>query len=86
VAASEPSTSLPEELRHFLASTAGRDLPVMITVVETKDKLSQAAEAVEEMLQDGLIVVSDVDIVRLIRRTVPTRWRRAAQAFPASTP
>jgi len=44
----------------------GRDLPVMIAVVETEDKLSQAAEAVEEMLQDGLIVVSDVDIVRLI--------------------
>jgi len=44
----------------------GRDLPVMITVVETEDKLSLAAEAVEEMLQDGLIVVSDVDIVRLI--------------------
>jgi PII-like signaling protein len=38
----------------------------MIAVVETEDKLSPAAEAVEEMLQDGLIVVSDVDIVRLI--------------------
>ena len=44
----------------------GRDLPVMIAVVETEDKLRQAADAVEEMLQDGLIVVSDVDIVRLI--------------------
>ena len=43
-----------------------RDLPVMIAVVETEEKLSQAAEAVEEMLQDGLIVVSDVDMVRLI--------------------
>ena len=43
-----------------------RDLPVMIAVVETEEKLSQAADAVEEMLQDGLIVVSDVDIVRLI--------------------
>ena len=43
-----------------------RDLPIMIAVVETEEKLSQAAEAVEEMLQDGLIVVSDVDIVRLI--------------------
>ena len=43
-----------------------RDLPVMIAVVEAEDKLSLAANAVEEMLQDGLIVVSDVDIVRLI--------------------
>jgi len=43
-----------------------RDLPMMIAVVESGEKLSQAAEAVEEMLQDGLIVVSEVDIVRLI--------------------
>lgn len=43
-----------------------RDLPIMIAVVETEEKLSQAAEAVEEMLQDGLIVISDVDIVRLV--------------------
>jgi PII-like signaling protein len=43
-----------------------RDLPVMIAVIETGEKLSRAADAVEEMLQDGLIVVSDVDIVRLI--------------------
>lgn len=42
-----------------------RDLPVMIAVVETEEKLSQAADTVEEMLQDGLIVVSDVDIIRL---------------------
>ncbi|HLH43465.1 MAG TPA: DUF190 domain-containing protein [Bryobacteraceae bacterium] len=44
-----------------------RDLPIMISVVETEEKLSKAAEAVEEMLQDGLIVISDVDIVRLTR-------------------
>jgi PII-like signaling protein len=43
-----------------------RDLPMMIAVVESGEKLSQATEAVEEMLQDGLIVVSEVDIVRLI--------------------
>ncbi len=43
-----------------------RDLPIMIAVVETEDKLTQATGAVEEMLQDGLIVVSDVDVVRLI--------------------
>jgi PII-like signaling protein len=44
-----------------------RDLPIMIAVVETEAKLNQAAGVVEEMLQDGLIVVSDVDVVRLVR-------------------
>jgi PII-like signaling protein len=48
-----------------------RDLPIMIAVVEAEDKLSQATAAVEEMLQDGLIVVSDVDIVRLIHSHSP---------------
>jgi PII-like signaling protein len=59
-----------------------RDLPVMIAVVETEDKLGRAAEAVEEMLQDGLIVVSEVDIVRLIHPYSPPE---AADAkLPAS--
>ena len=43
-----------------------RDLPIMISVVESEEKLRQAAEVAEGMLQDGLIVTSDVDIVRLV--------------------
>ncbi len=48
-----------------------RDLPVMISVVESEEKLSQAAAAVEDMLEDGLIVISDVEIVRLVRSSPP---------------
>lgn len=43
-----------------------RDLPMMISVVETEEKLGPITEAVEEMLMDGLLVVSDVDVVRLV--------------------
>jgi PII-like signaling protein len=43
-----------------------RDLPVMISVVDSEEKLREAAEVAEEMVQDGLIVISDVDIVRLV--------------------
>jgi PII-like signaling protein len=56
--------------KHNLLHT-NRDLPIMISVVETEEKLRQAAEAVEEMLEDGLIVVSDVDIVRLVHTHSP---------------
>lgn len=49
-----------------------RDLPVMISVIESEEKLSQAAAAVEGMLEDGLIVISDVDIVRLVHANLPT--------------
>lgn len=44
-----------------------RDLPIMLSVVDTADKISAAAEAIEGMLEDGLIVSSDAEIVRLVR-------------------
>ena len=44
-----------------------RDLPVMISVIDTDEKIVAAAGAIEGMLQDGLIVVSEVDMVRLVR-------------------
>jgi PII-like signaling protein len=55
-----------------------RDLPVMISVVDTPEKIGAAAEAIEEMLEDGLIVISDVDMVRL------TRSSKAAEASDAT--
>jgi PII-like signaling protein len=43
------------------------DLPVLVSVIESEDKIVRAAEAIEEMVEDALIVVSDVDITRLVR-------------------
>jgi PII-like signaling protein len=39
----------------------------MISVIDTSEKIAAAAEAIEGMLQDGLIVLSGVDMVRLVR-------------------
>ncbi|HEY7339214.1 MAG TPA: DUF190 domain-containing protein [Bryobacteraceae bacterium] len=44
-----------------------RDLPIMISVIDTTEKIAAAAEAIQEMLDDGLIVISDVDMLRLVR-------------------
>ncbi len=44
-----------------------RDLPVMLSVVDTPEKIQAAAEVIEGMLEDGLLVISDVDMVRLLR-------------------
>ena len=46
------------------------DLPVTIVAVDTAERIERAAEAVEEMLEDGLIVLSDVEMTRLVR-TLP---------------
>ena len=43
------------------------DLPIMVTVIDTAEKITAAAEAIEGMVDDGLIVISDADVVRLIR-------------------
>src|ERR1700680_420969 len=55
-----------------------RDMPVMISVVDTPEKIRAATEVIEGMLEDGLIVISDVDMVRL------TRGNKAAEACGAN--
>jgi PII-like signaling protein len=54
-----------EHKRSFFHPT--RDLPVMISVIDAPEKIAAAAEVIEEMLQDGLIVISDAEVVRLVR-------------------
>ena len=44
-----------------------RDLPIMVSVIDSAEKIAAAAEAIEGMLDDGLIVISDAEIVRLVR-------------------
>jgi PII-like signaling protein len=43
-----------------------RDLPIMIAAVDAPEKLAEAIEVIEPMIEDGLVVVSDVDIIRLV--------------------
>ena len=44
-----------------------RDLPIEIAVIDTPDKIAGAAAAIEAMLEDGLIVTSEVEMIRLLR-------------------
>lgn len=44
-----------------------RDLPVMVSVVDTAEKLAAALPEIEAMIGDGLIVFSDVEAIRLVR-------------------
>ena len=55
-----------------------RDLPIMVSVIDTAEKISAAAEVIEEMLEDGLIVISDAEIVRLVRGSKTTEEADAA--------
>jgi len=44
-----------------------RDLPIVVTVVDSAEKIAAAAEVIEGMLEDGLMVISDAEMVRLVR-------------------
>jgi PII-like signaling protein len=57
-----------------------RDMPIMLSVIDSAEKIATAAEAIEGMLEDGLIVVSDADIVRLVRS------HKVAEAPDAAAP
>jgi PII-like signaling protein len=49
-----------------------RDLPIMISVIDSAGKIAEATEAIEAMLEDGLIVTSEVEMVRLVRSKAMT--------------
>jgi PII-like signaling protein len=40
------------------------DLPVMISVVDTAEKIRRAISALDEMVDEGLIVLSDVEVIK----------------------
>ncbi len=56
-----------------------RDMPIIVSVIDSAEKISAAAAAIEEMLEDGLIVISDVESVRLVRGSQVTEAAHAAK-------
>lgn len=55
-----------------------RDLPIMISAIDSPDKIVEATAAIEKMLEDGLIVVSDVELTRLVH-SLPEEAHGAAE-------
>ena len=44
------------------------DLPIMISIVEKEERIQEVIDAIEPMMQDGLIAISDVEVRRLVHR------------------
>jgi PII-like signaling protein len=47
------------------------DLPVMVSVVESVEKIDVVIDTIEAMMQEGLIVVSDVEFIRFVHSPLP---------------
>jgi len=56
------------------------DSPVMISIIDSAPKIKQAVEIIEGMLQDGLVVISDVEIIRLAHPSPPMEVADARSA------
>lgn len=55
------------------------DLPVVIAIVDLEERINQILPVLDEMIQDGLIVLSDVEVIkytaRTQRRTTSETWK-----------
>lgn len=52
------------------ALARAHDLPVMLAVVDEEEKIRAYLPLLEEMVQEGLVVLSDVDVIRYTSRAV----------------
>ncbi|MBF0473285.1 MAG: DUF190 domain-containing protein [Nitrospirae bacterium] len=54
--------------KHFL--TPAGELPIMIFVVDTEDKINQVIPVLDTMVNEGIVVLSDVDVIKYTHRDV----------------
>jgi len=51
--------------RHLLFSS---DRPIMVTVIDTEEKISKLIPALDEMVDEGLIAMSEVEVIRYVHQ------------------
>jgi len=50
---------------HLLRSS---DLPIMVTVIDSEQNISKLLPALDEMVADGLIATSEVEVIRYVHQ------------------
>lgn len=51
---------------HLLSFSS--DAPVMVTVIDTEDKIARLLPALDEMVSEGLVAVSEVEVVKYVHQ------------------
>ena len=51
--------------KHLFTSS---DLPIMVTIIDSADKIDQFLPTLKDMVHEGLIAISDVDVIRYTHR------------------
>ena len=51
---------------HLLSFSS--DLPIMVSVIDTEDKIRTLLPALDEMVDEGLIAMSEVEVIRYVHQ------------------
>jgi len=54
--------------KHLLTSA---DLPIVVCIIDAPDKIRRFLPILEGMVQDGMIAISEVDVIRYTHRDAP---------------
>jgi uncharacterized protein len=54
--------------KHLLMSS---DLPIVVSIIDEESKIQRFLPSVEAMVKEGLVAVSDVEVIRYVHRTEP---------------
>jgi len=54
--------------KHLFTSS---DLPVMVAIIDTEENIQRFLPTVEKMVSEGLIAISDVEVIRYTHREEP---------------
>lgn len=48
--------------------TFSKDAPVMVTIIDAKEQIDRLLPHLDEMVNEGLIAMSDVEVIRYVRQ------------------
>ena len=65
---------------HKSSTLLSHDCPVMLSVVDTEENLRKMMPILDEMVQQGLVVLSDVDIIKYTHNYVAEERRKEQRA------
>jgi hypothetical protein len=55
-------------LRHAHRFTFSHDAPLMVSVIDSEEKIRQLLPRLDEMVGDGLIAISDVEVIKYVHQ------------------
>lgn len=55
-------------IRHSHLLSISHDAPVMVSVVDSEEKIRELVPVLDEMVDEGLIAVSDVEVIKYVHQ------------------